>query len=270
MIIRYKRSAPGEPSSPHAFEAYTDTEERLGEASVQAISCPLVWAARPRIVTIRAGGDAKARDALLGAAATHALILTREGSPACVRAELAPEAAADRETMETLDVLGFKGRSRVMRMRAAIAPGPTVAPIPEGLTVVRDYLNDEGERRFYLERINAVFGGGFDADWLVAARQKPHFSRMLLIDKNGAAGEMITWEEDGEAVAENIWVHPDWRRRGAGKFLLEFARIYWQECGAARARMDVWSRIEPAVRLAYSAGFRPAETVVEYPFLDVR
>ncbi len=269
MIIRYKRNSPGEQTLPHAFEAYSDTEEPLGEASVEAVNCPLVWGARPRLVTIRAQGDESAMDALIGAATAHALILTREGGPACVRAELPPESASAK-VRETLEILGFKGSSRLIRMRETVGPGPTVAPIPEGLTVVRDYLNDEGERRFYLERVNTIFGGGFTPEWLAAARQKPHFSRMLLIDKNGAAGEMVTWEEDGEAVAENIWVHPDWRRRGAGKFLLEFARIYWLECGAAKARMDVWSRIEPAVRLAYSAGFRPAETVKEYPFLDVR
>ena len=264
MIIRYKRGAQ---ARHNAFEAYDDLENRLGEAEVEEVRCPLVWGARPHLLTIRESGAPEAMDALLGAATAHALFLTREGGPACIRAELEPGA---QDALETLEILGFTGRSRLMRMRARLAPGPTVAPIPEGLTVVRDYLDDEGERRFYLERVNAIFGGGRDAQWLAAVRARPHFSRMLLIDKNGAAGEMVTWEEDGEAVAENIWVHPDWRRRGAGKFLLEFARIFWLESEIASARMDVWSRIEPAVRLAYSAGFRPAETVKEYPCLDVR
>lgn len=269
MIIRYKKRAQDIHAAANTFEAYDDLENYLGEAAVESTHWPLVSETRPDVFTIRLQGDETAYDALLGAATAHALYLAKDvEGRACVRVEVLP--GQQERLASALEALGFGGKSAILRMSAPVRQGPVTVAIPEGLTVVRDYLNDEKERAFYLERVNALFGGRKSKEWLEEVREKPRFTRMLLIDEHGAAGEMVTWAEGETGVVENLWIHPDWRGRGAGKFMLEFARIYWLECGLSEARMDVWSRLTPAIRLAYSAGFQPSEAVVEYPYMDTK
>lgn len=269
MIIRYKKNAESERAAANTFEAYDDLENYLGEASVESVHCPFVLPARPCVFTVRLQGNPAAGDALLGAATAHALYLARDAQErCCVRVEVRP-GEQDR-LAPALEALGYGGKSAILRMSTPVRPGPVTVPIPEGLTVVRDYLNDEKERAFYLERVNALFGGHRDEKWMADVRAKQHFTRMLLIDEHGAAGEMITWAEGSEGVVENIWVHPDWRGKGAGKFLLEFARIYWLECALEGVHMDVWSRLQPAIHLAYAAGFQPSEAILEYPYMDTK
>lgn len=269
MIIRYKSREQDLHVAANTFVAYDDVENYLGEACVESMSCPLVFEKRPEIFTIRVQGDKSAADALLGAATAHALYLARDAKgKACIRVEVLP--GEQQALGSSLEVLGYSGKSAVLRMSAPVSAQPLEAQLPQGLTVLRDYLIDEQECAFYLERTNALFGGKRDMAWLEQARAKPHFTRVLLIDEHGAAGEMLLWAEDGVGVAENVWVHPDWRGKGAGKFLMECAREYWNENGLRRARMDIWSRLQPAIRLAYAAGFAPEEAVVEYPYMDAR
>lgn len=269
MIIRYKKNAQSEREAENTFEAYDDLESYMGEAGVESTRWPLASQTRPTVFTIRLKGESEAADALLGAATAHALHMAKdETGNVCIRVETDP---ADLERLSpTLAALGYMGKSALLRMSAPVHEGPVTVPIPEGLTVVRDYLNDEKERAFYLERINLLFDGHRDAQWLEQVREKDCFTRMLLIDRDGAVGEMITWAQGDTAIAENIWVHPDWRNCGAGKFLMEFARIYWLECGLKEARMDIWSLLTPAIRLAFAAGFQPTQAMAEYPYMDVR
>ena len=269
MIIRYKKHEEDVHVAANTFEAYDDLENYLGQARVESTYWPLVSDVCPAVFTIREKGDAKASDALLGAATAHALNLARDvEGRSCIRVEVKP--SEQEKLASALEVLGYNKKSAILRMRAPVRSGPVTVPIPEGLTIVRDYLNDEKERAFYLERVNALFDGHRDETWLQEMRSKPCFTRMLLVDEHGAGGEMITWAEGPTGVAENIWVHPDWRGKGAGKFLMEFARIYWLECRLEGARMDIWSRLQPAIRLAYASGFRPAEAIVEYPYMDTK
>lgn len=267
MIIRYKKRAQDVHTAANTFEAYDDLENYLGEAAVESTHCPMVFEKRPDVFTIRLKGDETAFDALLGAATAHALYLAKDcEGRSCVRVEILPE--QQEALASALDALGYAGKSAVLRMTAELEQPAAEMSLPEGLTAVRDYLNDEKERAFYLERTNALFGSKRDAAWLAQVRDRPRFTRILLIDEHGAAGEMVTWADGSCGVVENLWVHPDWRGKGAGRYLMEFARAYWQECGLTQARMDIWSRLQPAVRLAYAAGFEPEEAVAEYPYMD--
>lgn len=268
MIIRYKKTA-GDAAAANAFEAYDDVENYLGEAVVEKKFWPLVFEKKPTVFTICESGDEMSADALLGAATAHALHLAREEEGGvCLRVEVKPE--QQKKLSPALETLGFSGKSALLRMARSVSVGSACAEIPEGLTFVRDYLNDEEERRFYLERVNALFGGGWDAQRLSEARDKPNFTRLLLIDEMGAVGEAITWEENGIGVVDNIWVHPDRRRMGAGRCLMQAACDWWREKGLAGGYADIWSRLTPAMRMAAAAGFEPCEAVVEYPYMDVK
>ena len=269
MIIRYKKNMP-EEMAEHAFEAYDDIENSLGDAVVERRYWPMVFEKKPTVFTIRENCDDMAADTLLGAATAHALRLAKdEEGGVCIRAEVMPKQL---EAMSpALEALGFTGKSAVLRMaRRTYGDGREGCNIPEGLTFVHDQLNDEEERRFYLERVNALFGGGWDAKKLEEARSKPNFFRLMLIDEHGAVGEVITWEENGLGVLDNLWVHPDWRGVGAGRYLMEAAHDCWREKGLRGGYADIWSRLVGAMHTAKAAGFEPVEAVVEYPYMDVK
>ncbi len=262
MVIQYKKDAV------NVFEAYDDYGLLLGSACVERARQPLVLTKRPSVFTIHLQGEDEAIDALLGAATAHALFLANGAQEnACVRVEMQPEQAE--KFADKLLSLGYAGKSAVLRMQAPVPEGDVETKLPKGLTVIRDYLNDEQERGFYLERTNALFGCRRDMHWLEEMRGKEKFARVLLVDAEGVAGEMVTYMDGESAVVENLWVHPDWRRQGAASFLLDFTRQYWLDCGAADVRLDIWSRLRPAVSMAKKLGFKPVDALIEYPYMNI-
>ena len=268
MIIRYKKNMPEEMAA-HAFEAFDDIENSLGDAVVERRYGPMVFEKKPTVLTIREHCDEMAADALLGAAAARALQMAKdEEGGVCIRAEVTPGQL--KALSPALEALGFAGKSAVLRMARRVRAQDAEAVVPEGLTLVCDHLDDEEERRFYIERLNALFDGGWDAKKLESVRTMPDFTRLLLVDEHGAVGEAITWTERGIGVVDNLWVHPDWRGKGAGKYLVLAVCNLWRERGLKGGYGDIWSRLKGAVRMAQSAGFEPVEAVVEYPYMDVK
>ncbi len=264
MIIRYDKGA--DPALPRVFEAYDNTENKIGQCEVSVASCPMIWATRPVMITIRLEGD-EAADALLGAAMTYSIVEAgKTGEKACVRVALKP---GDRHLDNLLDPLGFTGESSVIRLRMPLVEKPVKEELPEGLTILRDYLHDSEERRFYLERVNSIFGQRYDEEWLAERTSKPFFTRILLIDKNGAAAEMSAWAEGPCGMADHLWVHKEWRRKGVGRYLMELARQYWIGKGLSDAEVEVWDRLTPALSLAESLGFQRIGRKVEYRYMDL-
>lgn len=264
MIIRYDRDA--DPKLPRVFEAYDDYENAIGRAEVEVAVCPLIWASRPVMITVRLEGEQSA-DALLGAALTHAMMEAgRRGENACVRVELD---AGDRRFDKVLEPLGFTGESSLLKMKKALGRNIAAPELPDGLTVLHDYLYDEEERRFYLERVNSIFGTDHDKKWLDELTAKPFFTRLLLIDKNGAAAEMAVWADGTCGVADNLWVHKEWRRKHVATYMMALAEQYWMGKGLTDARVEVWSRLTPAVTLAEKTGFVKAGASREYRYMDL-
>lgn len=263
MIIR---RAEG---NANGFVACDDYGRQKGSASVQRAYQPMALAKRPAVYTVQVqAAEESAFSMLLAAATTKALhSAAAEETSACVRVEMTPEEAL--ACQEQLCSLGFTGRSALLRMEATLPANSPVPDVPEGLTVIRDYLNDAQEQAFFLERTNALFGSGHDERWLSQMRAQPHFARMLLVDESGAVAELSCHMEEEQAVVSSLWVHPDRRRQGLATFLLGFAQGFWAEYGAQRVRMDIWSRYVPAVMLAKKLGMVPTTALVEYPYRDV-
>ena len=268
MIIRHASEPVKGLALEDTFVAYDDLEDELGEATVQAAMADMLCPARPHMLMVRAKCVPEARDALLGAATARALMLARMVPDAAARiyTECAPE---DQELMEALTALGYRDDDGLVRMRRLLQRGPIVKPLPAGCTIVRDYLIDEDESRFFLERYNAMFGRSRDMAWLKALKNLPDFARLLVVAPTGLAGEMITWSDQGLGVVGIIQTTPAWQRKGVGSYLMELGRIYWLERGLREAYFDVWARLTGAVRLAATSGFRPDEMLMRYPGIDV-
>lgn len=69
------------------------------------------------------------------------------------------------------------------------------------------------------------------------------------------AGYVIFWLLPGEIDIHNLAVHPDYRRQGFGKTLLEAVVGEARRCGVERITLEVRKSNEAAQRLYQSLGF---------------
>ncbi len=267
MKIRHADAAEG-LCVENTFIALDDLESKIGEASVQESMTPVLFPDRPHQILVRAKCDAASESALLGAATTRALVLARKKpeSPALVYCECEP---GDANRMSALEALGYRDEDKLVRTRRALKHGPIIRKLPAGCTIVRDYLADENEGKFFLERYNAMFGRSRDMAWLKALKRMPDFARLLVISPTGLAGEMVVWSEDGRGVVGIVQTTPAWQRKGVASYLMDLARWYFLDRGISEAYFDVRTRLTGASRLAATSGFRPAETLMRYPAIDV-
>jgi len=267
MKIRHADAAAGLPVE-NTFIALDDLESKIGEASVQETMTPVLCPERPHQILVRASCEAAAESALLGAATTRALVLARKKPevPSLVYCECAP---GDVSRMEALEALGYRNEDGLVRTRRALKHGPIIKKLPPGCTIVRDYLADESESRFFLERYNLMFGRSRDMAWLKGLKHMPDFARLLVIAPTGLAGEMAVWSEDGRGVIGIVQTVPAWQRKGVASYLMDLARWYFLDRGIAQAHFDVRTRLTAAARLAATSGFRPAEMLMRYPGIEV-
>lgn len=267
MKIRHADAAPG-LAVENTFIALDDLEERIGEASVRESVTPVLCPERPHQILVRAKCEPAAENALLGAATTRALVLARQKAdmPSLVYCECAPGDAA---RMSALEALGYRDEDGLVRTRKALKHGPIVQKLPPSCTIVRDYLADEKECKFFLERYNLMFGRSRDMAWLKGLKRMPDFARLLVVSPGGLAGEMVVWSEGGSGVIGIVQTTPSWQRKGVASYLMDLARWYFLDRGLSDAFFDVRTRLTGAARLAATSGFRPAEMLMRYPSIDV-
>lgn len=88
---------------------------------------------------------------------------------------------------------------------------------------------------------------------------------IILNGKQEAAYNGVSWgvvaEPDEVMVIHTFLVHPNFRKSGAGKFLMEFAELQALREGKKTIRLDVYEKNEPAVRLYERQGYRYVATV---------
>jgi GNAT superfamily N-acetyltransferase len=267
MKIRHADAAAG-LAVENTFIALDDLETKIGEASVQEFMVPVLCPERPHQILVRASCEDEAENALLGAATARALVLARQkpDAPTLVYCECAP---GDAVRMSALEALGYRDEDGLVRTRRVLKHGPIIKRLPQGCTIVRDYLADETECKFFLERYGAMFGRGRDMAWLKGLKSLPDFARLLVISPAGLAGEMVVWSEEKRGVIGIVETTPAWQHKGVASYLMDLARLYFLDRGLGEAYFDVRTRLIGAARLAATSGFRPAEALMRYPSIDV-
>jgi ribosomal-protein-alanine N-acetyltransferase len=88
------------------------------------------------------------------------------------------------------------------------------------------------------------------------------FSRIVVARLSGdppaVVGYVCRWLAAGELHLLNVAVHPDWRRRGIGRRLVEHVLEEARGAGAKRAFLEVRRYNVPAIALYERLGFRAA------------
>ena len=265
MKIRRERIDPAIPLE-NSFIAYDDLKQDVGSCTVEARHMSM-FPECPWQIVISAQDDERALHVLYGAAVARARVLAQEmGVHARVYAEVP---VGDEAALSVLEALGFACEDGVSRMYREVTNRPNIKHLPEGCTIVRDFLADAEERKFFLERYNACFGTKYDEEWLDELTGRNDFARILMVSPDDLCGELAVWSEDGAGVIGMIQTAKRWRRRGVATYLLEDARLYFDSLGLDYSRFDVWMQSPGCPELAMHADYSDGDPVILYPFMYV-
>ena len=264
MKISHESITP-EVSAQNTFVARDDSRVLLGICTVSPRDMGAMFPDAPKQFVIHARGDERSLHVLYGAAVAHARVLAaRHPGRSRIYAEVN---VGDEASLSVLGALGFSNNDGVMRMYRRVNGNRNLARLPEGCTIVRDFLADPTERKFFLERYNACYGLSNDDNWLSELAEQQDFARILMVSPNDLAGELLVWNEDGVGIIGIIQTARKWRRKGVATYLLEDARLYFHSLGLTFSQFDVWIKSPGALPLAKTAGYSGGDPIYLYPEL---
>lgn len=262
MILTHENMYAG-VSPDDTFVARTDKNKLLGVCTVSKRNMQMLFPDCPTQYVIRTEGEASSLAALYGAAVARIRMLHfRKGTPARAYAEVN---VGDEESLNVLEALGFEISDGVIRMHRKVTGEENYHLLPTGCTIVRDFLGDPMERRFFLERYNSCYGLSNDEEWLDDIVSQPDFARILMVSTEDLCGELLVWTEDGRGVIGMIQTARRWQRRGVASYLMEDARLYFKSIGVKEMQMDVWKNVPGALPLAGAAGYTGDMPILLYP-----
>lgn len=254
-------------TSENKYVALDEHELKIGSCSVARRELDRIFTDEPVQYVIKVSCDDECRDLLYGAAVTRArLIAMRESAPCRIFADLDVN---DREGLEVLRALGFGGGDGINRMVRPVTDERITLPVPVHCTIVRDFLENEEERKKCLRRYNECFGEERDMAWLKKLSQKRDFARILMVSPSELCGELMVWSQGYTGVIGILQVARAWRRKGVGSYLVEDARKYFASIGLKDMSFDVWLSSPGCLPLARKCGFRKGEMVRLYPKLEM-
>ena len=252
------------------FIAMDDLGKRLGRATLSGFMNEMQMPLRPYELTVQVHGHNEAWPQLVAAATVSAMVAIRGRDPQVPSRVLAPCGARNHVYLQLLRSIGYQNDDALVRMRRGDILGSSTAHPPQGTLLIRDTLDDPAERRFFLARCQKLFGMADPEAWLSDKTALGAFQRLLLAADDGLTGEALCWlRPDGPGEVGVIYTAPNWRRKGAGLCLMEAARVHLSQHGAQEIVYDVRKRNVAATQLGYSAGYRPGETLMLLPGIDL-
>jgi GNAT superfamily N-acetyltransferase len=134
--------------------------------------------------------------------------------------------------------------------------------IPQEITVRRTKMTAEEEQKAYVRAYNGCF---FELPKTLEALRffldSPVWAAGTAVaafdPQGGLVGSALAYpdEEAGWGVVDDVFVLPEWRRRGIAKRLVGEGIQYLREQGVEEARLDVVQSNEPAISLYRSMGY---------------
>jgi ribosomal protein S18 acetylase RimI-like enzyme len=179
---------------------------------------------------------------------------------------------------------GFELCEGIYNMTRELSEPIIEAAVPEGLEIVEWRMETREERAKYIDAYNIAFP---ERPWNVEGLE--HFMKsdmwvggtaITAFDGNDIAGSiMLYWKTDAEAeygkkqaFSENIFVMPQWRRKGAASCLISKGLSYLARHGAKTVLLQVRANNIKALDIYKRMGYRivKEQRVLEYPLKDER
>jgi GNAT superfamily N-acetyltransferase len=169
--------------------------------------------------------------------------------------------ASQRPDIDFLMARGFTDFDRIYVMQCDLASSlPRLDP-PTGITVERRKMTSVDEQRRYLDALNRCFPENpKNLDALRFLLRSPLWNTGTAItafdQRHQVVGSVLAYWEDANpwGITDDVFVLPEWRRRGIARFLVnEGLRYFWAN-GLAAARLEVKRGNAPAVALYRATG----------------
>ncbi|MCR4622345.1 MAG: GNAT family N-acetyltransferase [Clostridiales bacterium] len=248
------------------YIALDDEGREIGRSAVKLKRLDRIFPDCPGQISVLVRANDECRDLLYGAAVTRArLLLKSQSERTRVYAKVSPE---DKPALEVLSCLGFAPQDGIMRMTRQVTDEKISLTAPDNCTIVRDTLEDDGEKIRCLRRYNECFAAEKDVSWLEELASFDNFRRILMVSPDDMCGEVMVWTSGDTGIIGIIQTARRWRRQGVAAYLMEDARKYFASLGIPRESMDVWIKAPGNMPLALKAGFVKREMLAVYPVLN--
>ncbi len=252
----------------NAFVAYDDYGKLIGKAQISQMLIPEISPQTPLEIrlSIRSGQESMLN--LCSASLARGLELAAKHPEYKARlcAEYDPR---DRYITQTLHELGFSEEDSVIRMTKKVSHLPVGRHLPEGCIFHTDRLESDAEQEYFMQRSSRLFGSQNPQAWLKNARRMDNFKRLMLINGDGLAGELVCWTNGKSGIIARVYTNPDCRMQGVASYLMEMARLYFAHCSASVMIYDLRASMKPAAALAYSLGFLKTDVLENMLILNI-
>jgi len=270
MLIRHPGEETLGQSPENAFVAYDSHGKFAGAAAVCESLNELRFPDRPLRYRLDVSCRPEAFGTLIGAAMARALMLRVEKSqiPARIYMEFDPE---DEMRLTEARKHGFVVDDELVKWRKTLARAPVTHAMEDGFVAMQDRLEDEIERNYFCQRFARIMDTDFAAAraWLKEKKALPKFQRLLVVNREGLAGEMILWVENRVGEIGYVFVAPECRKQGVGSYLFEMAREHLAGQNVKEAMVLIPKSMTELGRRASGAGYRQADPVRLYAGMNL-
>ena len=131
--------------------------------------------------------------------------------------------------------------------------------VPDGLSFRSWDMNTEAEQKKFIEMHRKIFPRHpYTIRNLCALMMRPGWQDYVCMDGITIAGNIMVYIQDEnrkKGCIEDLFVQPQWRRRGVAKRLLTMALRHFQDMEIMSVQLEMWSANKAAMNLYQQLGF---------------
>ncbi len=120
----------------------------------------------------------------------------------------------------------------------------------------------------HIDRVYEIEKLSYSNPWtkfgFLSETRNPFSLPFVLVKGEEIIGYIVLWDYGESLHIANITVHPDYRRRGYGHFMIDFARGKARELGKKMVTLEVRESNTPARKLYEKEGFEAIGTIKGY------
>lgn len=176
------------------------------------------------------------------------------------------------DDIEEMDFFLSKGfiakQNHLVMKRDLTAPIPHF-PLPPNIKVINWKMETIEEQEKYLRAESAgdPFGICWSLNHLKWTKSGAEWDTFTAFNGNEVVGSVMTWGLGNKRSAtENIFVLPDWRRKGIAKAIITEALVFLKNKGKTEATLGVFGDNKNAIALYQSLGYRMFYTIIEFGY----
>ncbi len=160
---------------------------------------------------------------------------------------------------------GFAAYNTVLVMKRDLTEEIPDVPAVDGINVINWKMASEEEKKQYHEAdVKANKGVCWSLNLLRWFSFGPEWATFTAFSGDKAIGSTMTWMiTDERSATENIFVVPEWRRKGVAKLVITEALKHLKNKGKKIATLGVYGDNKPALALYKSLGYEMYYVLIE-------